>query len=95
MSDGPPKVVNMREWLQEADGLVQMLEDMLEEAKEGNLVGVAGAFLLEDYEGKPAIATFHSVAMDDHFYVTVGALEEIKHQMLLEKLDRPGEDYGG
>ena len=85
----------MREWCQEQSGLVQMMEDMLEEARAGNLVGIAGAFLLEDYEGKPAIATFHSLTMDDHFYVTVGALEEIKHQMLLEKLQRPGEDYAG
>ena len=94
MSDGmPPKVVDMREWCQEQSGIVQMLEDMLEEAREGNLVGIAGCFLLQEYDGKPAIATFHSETMDDHFYVVVGALEEIKHAMLLEKHERPGEDY--
>lgn len=78
------KVVNMKEWCRN-DGLIVMLELMLEAAKAGDLVGAAGAFLLiDDEDNGPRLGIMKTENMGVNVFTVAGALEKIKLQLLSE-----------
>lgn len=78
------KVVSMKEWCRN-DNLVAILEIMLDAAKEGSLVGAAGAFLLlGDDTDSPALGIMKTENMGNNVFTVVGALEKIKLQLLDE-----------
>ena len=75
------RVVNMKEWLRN-DGIVDMLEQMLEYAKDGTLVGAAGVFMLDHGAEGPALGMMVSENMGDHVFTVAGALDVIKLQVV-------------
>ena len=85
MNEQDIKVVKMKEWLRH-DGIVDMLEYMLSEAKSGNLIGAAGVFLIGEQgpDKGPSLGIMKTDNMDDNVFTVVGALEKIKLQLLLD-----------
>lgn len=79
------KVVSMKEWCRD-EGLVRMLEVMLESAKNGTLIGAAGVFLMvcEEEGDEPRLGTLLTDNMSGNVFTVVGALEKIKMTLLEE-----------
>lgn len=76
------KVVSMKSWCRN-ESLVEMLEVMLEAAKEGSLVGAAGVFMIYGEEPKGScLGTMMTENMQDNVFTVVGALEKVKMSML-------------
>lgn len=69
----------------EKSGTVAMLEEILAEARKGNIRGlVVGACFTNgwrDSNDGPGVGTFVSHSIDD-FYAVLGALDELKFNML-------------
>jgi hypothetical protein len=80
-SDIPPE-----DAMQESSNqdLIKLLQFLLEEAQAGQLDGFTGAFLIapDDEDDKPAVGMVASHKMENLKYVTVGALEKIKNNLL-------------
>jgi len=79
-------VVKMQDWIPPEDdkSVVTMLTYLLEEAKRGRLGGFTGAFILEPEDGEDQIAVgmMSSHTLAEHKYLTIGALETIKAELL-------------
>jgi hypothetical protein len=80
----------MNDWIppeaEEDKSMVTMLRFLLEEAKLGRLNGFSGVFLLEPSEeedqGKHAVGLMSCHRLEELKYLTVGALEKIKADIL-------------
>lgn len=70
----------------EADNqdMVMLLTFLLQEAKNGNLDGFTGTFLIaaEDDDDRPSVGMVASHKMEDFKYTTIGAWEKIKANLL-------------
>lgn len=74
----PLKVLTQQEsWLQEVDAsIVQMLEDVLARAKQGEFTGMALSFTCKDG------STFGTYSKMDHQGLIIAGLERLKFGML-------------
>ena len=88
------KVVDLKAYADRENDTIQLLEYLLLEAKRGNLIGMAGAFMFSahDEEGGPAIGLMHSPELDSHYYTILGALDQVKFNMIFENSTEEVED---
>jgi hypothetical protein len=80
--DGLLNVVNLSERFRD-EGLVEILDQLLADAKSGKLIGMAGMFLQRDPKSaEPSLLIAVSPAMVDHAIIATGAIERMKLDIL-------------
>jgi len=83
----------------EQGGQITMLEELLFHAHAGRLKGIAIAGVVDPFDPPTipvAIMTYHTPDMGNDYYTMIGALEDLKFEMLMDReIDYDGDDGDG
>jgi len=84
------KIVNLQDRIPKRNpsnqDMIDFFGGLYEHAKQGKLSGFAGVVYYEQYEpadgNEPSVGTIHSFRTHEDFYMIMGGLEQVKHEML-------------